>query len=193
MTAPRTNYIPSLSLLALCLALGAVVYHQLDVGDARVERGQEMRSPGVAAPSRAGVVQPTDFKLPPLESLSETVERPLFRSTRRPLEPVAKVVEESPEPEKLNILLSGVVITAKEKFAHIRERDDARAKTLSEGDRIGIWRLKAILPDRVILESGERTEEILLKAAPPAATKLRGTQSNRKRRNTRSRRRRNQE
>ena len=191
MTARRTNYIPSLALLALCLALGAVVYHQLDAGEARVERGQPMRSPGVVEPPLVDVLQPIDFKLPPLASLSETVERPLFRSARRPLEPVAKGVEESPEPEKLNISLSGVVITAKEKFAHIRELNDARAKTLSEGDRIGIWRVKAILPDRVILDSGERTEEILLKAAPPAATKLRGVQPNRKRLNTRSRRRRN--
>ncbi len=193
MTARRTNYIPSLLLLALCLALGAVVYHQLDVGDARVERGQPMRSPGVVEPSPVGVLQPTDFKLPPLASLSETVKRPLFHSTRRPLEPVAKVVEKSPEPEKLNFLLSGVVITAKEKFAHIRALDEARAKTLSEGDRIGVWRVKAILPDRVILDSGERTEQILLKEAARAATKLRGMKPNRKRRNTRSRRRRNQE
>ena len=103
------------------------------------------------------------------------------------------MAEESPEPETLNVWLLGVVITEKEKFAHIRAPDDARAKTLSEGDRIGVWRVKTILPDRVILESGERTEEILLKAAPPATTKLRGTQPNRKRLNTRSRRRRNRE
>ena len=80
MTARRANYIPSFSFLALCLALGAVVYQQLDVVDARVERGQPMRSPGVVEPPLVGVLQPTDFKLPPLASLSETVERPLFRA-----------------------------------------------------------------------------------------------------------------
>lgn len=171
MSALLQSRVLTVALLAVCVGLGAGVLDSLD----------ERRSPAATAPARVAIAKPraaakadptSGFAgLPDINTLTETVERPLFEQSRRPpSEP--EVANEGP-PVPLHVFLSGIVIADGKRYAHIRSDNDARVRVLSEGDAVDRWRIQSILPDRVVLSSGDRTEEILLKdkeperAAPP--------------------------
>lgn len=158
-------------LVVACTALGGVVAER--IGEFETPRSGAV---AVAVPSDAAAGLETLRRaadaaaLPPLASLSETVDRPLFSETRRP-----KEVAEAPSPAAaptLNVMLTGVVITGDKRLANIRTPDEPRVRLLSEGDSISNWRIDSILPDRVILSSGQRIEHVLLrKAEPPEAAR----------------------
>lgn len=171
MSALMNSRILTGVLLSGCAALGLLALDVLDLN---------RRTPGAEAVARLGnpatgaaanesrVVRP----LPELEAFSETLERPLFNTDRRPVVPDAKDVSVVPAP-RLSVLLSGIVITEGGRFAHLRSETDARVRVLSEGDALDNWRVESILPDRVVLRAGDRRHELILKdkQKPPKKAK----------------------
>jgi len=102
-------------------------------------------------------------------------QRPLFSSTRRPVEAPRELTATKPRENLANFVLSGVIIVSPdEKYVLLRESKSPTVQRLAEGQEIGGWRIEKILDDRVILRSGERTAEIELwsdrQPPPPRAT-----------------------
>lgn len=90
-------------------------------------------------------------------------ERPLFSPTRRPLESAPSTAANQPRKSPAKFVLTGVIIVSpEEKIALLREARSPTAQRLSEGQSIAGWRIEKIMPDRVILASGDETAEILL-------------------------------
>lgn len=98
--------------------------------------------------------------LPPIDAFGETVSRPLFNVSRRP------IVVDAPVPAvkqtELKVMLSGIVIGHAQQIAHIRSETDQQTRALSVGDKIDDWQVESILPDRVVLRSGARVETLFM-------------------------------
>ncbi len=99
--------------------------------------------------------------LPPLESLREIIERPLFSSNRRPDEP--EVEESSTGPVKETWKLSGVVIEGDQPLALLKEREGERRLKLGVGMYLDDWQVEAIEDHQLILVSGEERIELPLR------------------------------
>lgn len=164
----RRNRRPTVFLLVLCLVLGYVVYTELRSGPAEPALVTE----AAVAPEPAAVppAEPA-FTLPPLEDFSETVARPLFLPSRRPLAPAEDASAEAGVMRDLFTLI-GVIIFADERMALVKRRETGEVLRLIEGQRVDGWLVEAIMPDRVTLSHGEETEEVELKdVARPARKK----------------------
>lgn len=111
------------------------------------------------------------FRLPPAEAFEDIGTRPLFIATRRPEPPPPPdeppppppVVEKAPAAPELKWQLFGVMITPHRSIALLRP-DEPQAKTARVvlGDRMGDWRLESVLPGRVVLKKGDKTQELTL-------------------------------
>ena len=170
-TRARRSRRPTALLLLLSLVLGYVVYAELRSGPAEPALVTE----AAVAPKPAAVLpaEPA-FALPPLEEFSETVARPLFLPSRRPLAPA----EDAPKPAAVTrnlFTLMGVIISADERMALVKRRKTGEVLRLVEGQRVDGWLVEAIMPDRVTLRQGEATEDVVLKdAVRPPREKRRG-------------------
>ncbi len=134
------------------------------------------------------------FVMRPIEDFGETVERPLFSSTRSP--PADAPVEvAAPEPENtdLDFILQGVVITTDQRVALIRPQSGGDVIRLQEGGKIRGWDIVAILPDQVTLRrNGNETALKIKYDAPAVAPKpKRPKRADRRRRRQRQRAQRN--
>lgn len=142
------------------LALGALLWLRVSQSDAPPASVGAQAPPTPAAPAR-GAVYPV--RLEKLDSYAAIAERPLFSPTRRPAEPAPDTAPSQPRKSLARFVLSGVIIVSpEEKIALLRESKSPSAQRLSEGDEIAGWRIDKILPDRVILISGDKTAEIEL-------------------------------
>ena len=133
----------------------------------------------VEATKPAAGEAPADAPRRSLAELSETVSRPLFHPTRRPVfvrpaapaEPeVAKAPEPLPEPaaQPSRLSLVGVMGTgAKGRRALIRAEGQTYGTWIDAGGEIEGWRLSAIEDNRVLIEKSGGKEVLLLHA--PAA------------------------
>jgi hypothetical protein len=175
-------------LLAGCLGLGWVIYHQL------------MASP---TPRTAGLTQtaallpdlpePAPFVMPPAADFAAVVERPLFSPSRRPpteASPVVTVTEEPIDIKLTGIVLSGnhpVAIFQPEIQAPKKRRTKRRTRRknaapavaaanantsirLSEGDRYKGWTLDEIESKTVLFSRNEEISRLEISfdvAAPP--------------------------
>lgn len=163
-------------LLALCLALGFVVYDRLAASPWSATssglRGveQSVRPPAKTLGSRAEVVRLED-----LAAYEEIIERPLFRRTRRPPEPTPEVdeaeAEEATDEEEREALkelfaLIGVVTAPDKRVAILKDLREGKVRRLLHGQRAGDWAVEEIGLDRVSLRSGEIVEELELVRGP---------------------------
>jgi general secretion pathway protein N len=124
------------------------------------------------------------FKLPAWSEFADVNTRPLFNEDRKPTPPAPPVApggEAKPVP-KLNVTLSGVVITPKVRIAMIVENGKAaQSSAIREGHalpgELGAWSLTKVKPRGATFKSsaGEELElELIakgngLKPPPPAA------------------------
>lgn len=151
----------ALVLGALCLALGATLYRELD-GASRPPVAAPAAAPAAAAPLPP---EPAAAALPPLGAYADVVQRPLFAPTRRP-----------PPPEAAQDLLGaaegfallGTVIADDRRSALIRYGRPPRLARLGEGQAVEGWTVRTILPDRVLLEHGATRRELTLRDRPGA-------------------------
>lgn len=123
-------------------------------------------------PDVAALPSPESLLPPPIETLSETVRRPLFTASRRPpdLSEAPAPVSESVEPDAPTLAhtLSAVVVDGDRRIAYLRARGDGKLVSLGEGDGIAGWQVTRIEPERVSLErDGERHVLELRRFDPP--------------------------
>lgn len=104
------------------------------------------------------------FALPPIESMSEIVARPLFMPTRRP---VSAPSVATPPPR---LAIAGVIISGERRTAILDTGSGAAAPYLrvTAGDVVAGWTVASVEADRVILRNGAARVELTLKDnAPP--------------------------
>lgn len=147
-------------LFLLCLGLGSWVYWAL-------AESQDAWSPaGMAGAEAALEAEPsggTSFALPALDDFSETIERPLFIASRRPIEAPAPVVA-APEPVgDAPAALRGVIISESDRSALLQVDKETNTVWVSEGASFGGWEVEQIQADRVTLRRGGETRTLLLK------------------------------
>lgn len=160
MSRRKTRRRPSLLLIALCLALGYHVWRTLEAGPIAIDADAAPTPPAAAV-----VDAPEAFTdLPPIESFSETVARPLFMATRRPPEPEEPEVEAEPtagaQRNMFNLL--GIVISSDERVALVTRRRGGDFLRLVVGQRVDGWLVVAIEPDSMTLSQGDETEMLKL-------------------------------
>jgi hypothetical protein len=109
-----------------------------------------------------GLVTPLDGK--PVSEFREIVQRPLFNSTRKPVDrPKAKAEGPAEAGSPLDLRLVGIVKSGNGPArALIREGDQATGKWISEGDTFGGWKLRAVKDRSVVVEGDGRTHELTL-------------------------------
>jgi hypothetical protein len=111
---------------------------------------------------------PSAFTMPPLASLREVVDRPLFSESRRPAP-----AEAPKEPAaKLPILtLVGTFLSVDRRQALVERGQPPRAEWVSERQKLDGWTVEAIGPDRIVLVRTDARHEIIVKDRPgkPAA------------------------
>jgi hypothetical protein len=99
----------------------------------------------------AAAAQAEEFRLPPLASFSDVVDRPLFAPDRRRHDsPHSSTGPAAP------VVLSGIVIEQRTRYALVNEGAPV-LRRIAEGERLPAGTVKQILPDRIVLAtpSGE--------------------------------------
>ncbi len=158
---------PVLLGLALLLGAGLALQWQGWAPDAGLP------SPPPAAETAAPDTEPTTpgvdsvaLEPPPLEEYASVVERPLFLPDRRPPpdEPEDEpIVEEVPATDLSGTNLTAVVITPTLVSAWVRSPRSNETRRLRLGQDYEGWTVKAIEPDRLVLERQGETNELPLR------------------------------
>jgi hypothetical protein len=118
---------------------------------------------GSGEPVGAGLATPLDSK--PVTEFRETVQRPLFNSTRRPVDrPKTAKAQGSTESSSLpDMRLVGIVKSGSDpNRALIRAGDQANGKWVAEGETINGWKLRSVKDRSVIVEAEGRSHELTL-------------------------------
>lgn len=157
----RTNRMLPLVAFAACLGFGYLVYAELSVPFEPVKFGRpDSGSASVAKPP----LRPS-VGAPPLRGFAETLKRPLFSESRRPAPP--GTARSTVAPTALPLRLIGVIITPDRRTALIRESRSAEITELAVGQSVQGWSLERVLPDRVVMRSGEIRETYKLETETP--------------------------
>jgi hypothetical protein len=110
--------------------------------------------------ARAELATALDKKTP--DQFRETVGRPLFNPTRKPVER-AQVAAGRPKAEPVDLRLIGIMkVPNGPPRALLRSADEPTGKWIAEGAEIAGWRLKKIDDRSVVVQSGARSEELIL-------------------------------
>jgi hypothetical protein len=100
--------------------------------------------------------------LPPLEDLTETIERPMFSQSRRPIEGAVDTIEPAAASD-FDVDLVGIVIWQGRRMALVRSSGDARIVTVEVGGKVAGWVAVGIEPESVLFRNGETDREVRLK------------------------------
>jgi len=137
-------------------------------------------SPTVPATTEA----PSTESLPPLELPPNEIksvavydgitERPLFNPERRPQS--SDTLQRLPESRTLPVdQIDGyrlaAVLRGLGSATALIEDPSGDTRTLHSGERMGKWKLQEILDDRVVLQSGDRRETLLVHRFDPVVVK----------------------
>jgi hypothetical protein len=139
-----------------CFRLTASVALLLSL--ATVALGADAADP---APDPAAAKPLNPLAVHSLESLSTTIDRPLFSPSRRPPPPPAVQVAEPPAPPPPpppppNIVLVGVVMDGDSARAMIRSGTEQKILRAQIGDEVGGWKVSQIEGRRVVLSLDDR-------------------------------------
>lgn len=157
-------------LFAICIGLAALIFTQARDGVPLPDLSGTIAAPSVAPQSLANEgLAP----MPPIEAFDEVVERPLFFRSRRPPDPDAAPPPEAAAAAKTDFVLTGLVISGKERLALLRPTGSKIVERVHQGEEIEGWRVEAIHADRVVLKRGETVQEIRLEDRPPPKPKVR--------------------
>jgi hypothetical protein len=137
--------------------------------------------PPPEARKNASLAEPS-FTMPPLASFSETVARPLFSETRRPMAEPAMPKAAAVAARSVEAALVGIVMMPGERWALVRGLSDREPQRILEGQAIDGWRVVKILADRIVVES-DRLQEIRLRPEPDSSTAPSVPESRDRRRN----------
>ena len=100
---------------------------------------------GAASPTLAQTANQSLFSLPPIETFSETTERPLFLPDRRP--PVFDETQEEVEDVESGLFtLLGIIVSPTQRIALVKVRGSQEVLQLSEGQQANGWTVLQISP-----------------------------------------------
>ena len=110
--------------------------------------------------------------LPPLESLTATRERPLFRPDRRPLppsaadeEPVAEQTGDAGAKPAFAPILLGVVIGEGRDLVVLAPEAGERIRRVRVGEEVDGWTLDRLEGRRAVFRRGEEEQSLVLRRA----------------------------
>lgn len=130
-------------------------------------RADDVTASGNALTSEDLRVADTRLEFAPIAEYMEFVERPLFNSTRRPIEPV---VEEtgtgSTDLDKVSSTkdfeLSGIWIDGARRLAIIKDKRDNKYHHVREGDPFLDWNLDQVQTEKIQVSKGRSKLELPL-------------------------------
>lgn len=155
-------------LAGLCLALGLLVLEQASSApDVTEAVGRMVAGEVPAEPHDEQAIAEIPL-IPPLERLSETVERPLFLASRRPPAPEAVPLRAARPIEAVNFGLVGVTLFDGQRIALLKPSRGGRIQRIREGQRLEGWRVTEIGPSAVLLRQADLSEELRLLDQPRA-------------------------
>lgn len=106
------------------------------------------------------------LELPPIERFAALVERPIFTATRRsaPRRPGAAPISGAGTNLVLGrYRLAGIVVAPTRRLVLLRRPGDSKTIRVLEGETIDGWTLTQVSKTALILESGNRREEFLVR------------------------------
>lgn len=106
---------------------------------------------------------PSAFRMPPLASLREVVDRPLFSESRRPAPAEAP---KEPAAKLPSLTLVGIFLSVERRQALVERGQPPRVEWVSERQNLDGWTVDAIGPDRIVLVRTDARHEILVKDRP---------------------------
>lgn len=157
--------VPTLNHLLCALCAGLILVNVAEW--LYLERGIDQSRQIAVQPVDSNIVfdqvSVQEFSLPPKQSFSEIVERPLLIPGRRPL---AQETEDSIKPVlvgrgKIQIKLMGIIMTPKGMNALLQDGKGAYLKLPVKGTIDG-WELDELYADRVVLKQDDAREELKL-------------------------------
>lgn len=161
-----SNRISTILLFTL-IALVALIAVELKGGLSPDER----IAAAAAKEREAAAPQPVRLSLPPLSSLSETVNRPLFIDNRRPPEDTAEAAPaiDTPRPAgtATSFSVSAIIVTEKERAVLLSYPQSGGLTRVAEGEMVAGWRLEKVENDRAIFEKDGETREAALRSFGP--------------------------
>ncbi|MFO1281211.1 MAG: hypothetical protein U1F51_01905 [Burkholderiales bacterium] len=143
--------------------LGAIIGAETDWGR-EIRRPPPPEAPVAPAPVATSIL-PGSSLVGGLDTLSATVERPLFNATRRPA-PAA--VAEAPKPtiQRGQFALTGTMITGDVAIAYLKDATGTgKARSVKRGDTVNGMLVAEVGNDRVRLALGDETEDLALMVA----------------------------
>ena len=163
----------------LTALIGVLVVALIAVIGIETQWGASLRPAPVLVIGQAAKASDTSvlplFGLPPLDSgFKESLDRPLFISTRRPVPVTVGAVQ--PVMKKGQFRLAGTILNKDSPYAFLVEVATGKGMRVARGSEIvstGIS-VASIDASRVVLKQGDETEELTLRTAaspptPPAA------------------------
>ncbi|MEQ1519190.1 MAG: hypothetical protein ABL931_22155 [Usitatibacteraceae bacterium] len=174
MSATPRQWLQQHGLTAL---IGLLVVGLLLVIGYETQWGTSLRPTPVVAAAQAAKAGDTSltpaFALPPVDpAFKETLERPLFLPTRRPVPVVTGAVQ--PMMKKGQFRLAGTVVNQDLPYAFLVEIATGKGMRVAKGAEIVSSGISVASIDavRVVLKQGDETEELSLRTAsspPPSA------------------------
>lgn len=134
-----------------------------------------------AKPEEINLLPP--FSLPPIDpTFKESVERPLFAATRRPMPPATTPVAAAPTMQKGQFRLVGTSVSSESAIALLIDNKTGKTLRAKKGDDVrpgdATIKVDQVTPTQVVLRQGTETEELGLRTATspaPGATGAIGT------------------
>jgi hypothetical protein len=162
-----------LAVAALAGAAGVLAWLDFQLLQSPVDISPVAPPPGKALSRPQQNPPPTtalDKKSP--EQFAETVGRPLFNPSRKPVQRTA-VAARAPKAEPAKLRLVGVMKADDgPPRALIRFADESTGKWIAEGDEYHGWTLTKVNETSVTVEAGGRTQELVLFILPPPPPKV---------------------
>jgi hypothetical protein len=154
-----SHLLPWLSGIAAVLALVLLWDHQSDTAPAEGTSAPTMATQDVGSSTRQP--GPNPLARLGLNSLRDTVGRPLFERSRRTVEPIRKIEAPPPPvaqraPDEAALTLLGVLKSEGKAVALLKRNQTGQNVRAEEGDTIDGWTVKQIEYRRVVLSQGGR-------------------------------------
>ena len=159
----RVRMLVSVSALAIAAVAAAWTLNAKDDVPTPVTESPFARLP--SAPIRT--------PLSPAATFAAIADRPLFSPTRRPAQPAPRPAAPAAQiqpaaPPALSVTLTGIIISPEGSSAILR-RADGTSKTVTEGETVDGWVLKAVVPDQALFSYGTAIVELPFPVRQPSA------------------------
>jgi hypothetical protein len=121
-------------------------------------------SPGSVHPQAVAVPGPEagERRLPPLDQLTQTRDRPIFFAGRRDGPPPAppSVLAPPPASALARYRITGVAISGEGRLAMAKDLGTGRLLTLREGETLEGWMVESVTLEHLVLRSGEQRRAV---------------------------------